>query len=228
LSTRSLFYRTAKILLPALLMLVLVQASALAADPHPFNVNDMLAMDRIGDPHVSPDGEQVVFSVRVTDMEANGGHSSLWLANTDGSGANQLTHNEASDWNPRWCINGTLFFLSSRSGSSQIWTIDPKGGEARQVTHLPLGISNFELNTDTHVFLFSMDVYPGLGIEGTVKRDAELAAEKTTGMVYDELMFRHWDTWEDGKRSHIFLFDVSITLQKPKRHFITKMPCPLT
>ncbi len=218
--TRSLFCRAAKVLMPALLMLILMQATALAADPHPFNINDMLAMDRISDPQLSPDGKMVAFNVRVTDMEANGGHTSLWLANTDGTGSHQLTRNEASDWNPRWCVNGTLFFLSSRSGSSQIWTIDPQGGEASQVTHLPLGISNFEINTDIHVFLFSMDVYPGLSIEETVARDAELAALKTTGMVYDELMFRHWDTWEDGKRSHVFLF-------KAKEAFHNKDAMPI-
>jgi len=58
--------------------------SSLAADPHPFSVHDMLAMQRIGDPQVSHDGELVVFTVRETDLEANKGRSDLWLVTPDG------------------------------------------------------------------------------------------------------------------------------------------------
>ena len=180
---------------------------ATAADPHPFSVHDMLAMDRIGDPQVSPDGDLVAFTVRSTDLDANRGRTDIWLAGTDGKDVRRLTTHEAGDWNPRWCQDGTLFFLSTRDGSSQIWHIDPAGGEAEQITDLPLDVGNLELVAGLHSFLFTLDVYPGETIEGTVAKDAEKDAAVTTGMIYDELLFRHWDTWEDGKRSHLFLLD---------------------
>ena len=176
-------------------------------EKHPFSIHDMLAMDRVSDPQVSPDGQWVAFNVRSTDLEANRGRTDIWVARTDGSQSKRLTANPAGDWNPRWCMNGTIFFLSTRSGSSQIWNIDPSGGEARQISHLALDVSNFEVSPTLHSFVFSMEVYPGLTVAETVARDSEKAADPTTGMVYDELMFRHWDTWEDGKRSHIFLLD---------------------
>jgi len=193
------------ILLTALLCCGL--AAAAAAEPHPFSVHDMLAMDRIGDPQVSPDGKTIAFTVRSTDLEANKGRTDLWLVDADGENARRLTADPAADWNPRWCQNGTIFFLSTRSGSSQIWNIDPRGGEARRITDLPLDVSNLELAPQRHAFLFTMDVYPGLTPEETVARDQEKAAAPASGMIYDELLFRHWDTWEDGKRSHVFLLD---------------------
>ncbi len=190
-----------------LFCLLLVATSALAGEKHPFSVHDMLAMERISDPQVSPDGKWVAFNVRSTDLEANRGRTDLWLAAVDGSESRRLTTHEAGDWNPRWCLNGTIYFLSTRTGSSQIWNIDPRGGEARQVTDLALGIDNMELVPDLHGFLLTMQVYPGRGLDGTVERDAEIAADPRTGRIYDELMFRHWDTWEDGKRSHVFLLE---------------------
>ncbi len=183
----------------------LTSGASLAEAPHPFSVHDMLAMDRISDPQVSPDGRSVVFTIRTTDLEANRGRTDLWVMDSDGGNVRRLTAHEAGDWNPRWCLNGTVFFLSTRSGSSQIWNIDPRGGEAVQMTDLALDVSNLEVVPTLSSFLFTMDVYPGMTVDETVAHDEELAAAKTTGMIYDELMFRHWDQWEDGKRTHPFL-----------------------
>ncbi|MBE0566684.1 MAG: S9 family peptidase [Krumholzibacteria bacterium] len=167
----------------------------------------MLAMERIGDPQVSPDGQWVAFTVRSTDLAANKGRTDIWVATTDGKTIRRLTNNPAADTNPRWCQDGTLYFLSSRSGKSQIWRIDPRGGEAVQITFLDLDVGGFMLAPALRGFLVAMEVYPGLGIQGTLAKDAQKAADPATGKVYDELLFRHWDTWEDGKRSHLFLLE---------------------
>ena len=53
---------------------------------HPFSVHDMLAMDRIGEPQVSPDARHIAFTLRVTDLEANKGRTDLWLVGIDGTG----------------------------------------------------------------------------------------------------------------------------------------------
>ncbi len=196
-----------KILLILTLALPLIPALGFAAGAHPFSVHDMLAMQRISDPQVSPDGQWAAFTVRSTDLEANRGRTDIWLASTDGKTVERLTTHPENDWNPRWCLNGTLFFLSARGGSAQIWRIDPTGGEATRMTDLPLDINEFRVVPKLHKFLAVMDVYPGLGIQGTLDKDKEIANDPASGRIYDELMFRHWDTWEDGKRSHLFLID---------------------
>jgi len=192
----------------ALALLVAAAATvAPAGEPHPFSVHDLLAMRRVGDPQVSPDGTTVVFTVRETDLAANQGRTDLWLASTDGATpARPLTRSEAGESNPRWCVrNGEIHFLSTRSGSSQIWSIDPRGGEAVQVTRAPLDINAFEHAPALGGFLVAMEVYPGLSPAETVARDEQKAATARTGRTYDELLFRSWDTWEDGKRSHLFV-----------------------
>ncbi|NTV03525.1 S9 family peptidase, partial [bacterium] len=188
------------------MLLAALASPALAADPHPFSVHDMLAMQRLSDPRVSPDGTQVLFTLRTTDLEANRGRTDLWLVALDGKTEPlRLTADPAADFNGRWLPDGRIAFLSTRSESSQIWTIDPRGGEAVQVTRLPLDVENFEVVPQLEAYAFSLAVYPDATIAETVARDADKAATVATGRTYDELFFRRWDTWEDGKRNHVFL-----------------------
>src|SRR3954447_13303775 len=120
-----------KFLLPLALTATIAPATApvLAADPHPFTVHDLLAMQRISDPQPSPRGDRVAFVVRVTDLDANRGRTDLWMVNVDGGGLTRLTSDPAADDNPRWAPDGqSLYFLSSRSGSSQVWRLPVAAG----------------------------------------------------------------------------------------------------
>ncbi len=187
-----------------------VFAGALAAETHPFSVHDMLAMDRISDPRVSPDGTMVAFTVRVTDLEANKGRTDIWLAAVDGAWQRRLTTHEANDSQPRWSPDGKhIYFVSSRSGSAQVWRLAMAGGEAEQVTRLPLDVDALEVAPTGAYLLLSMAVLPGRSPEETKAALEARAAAKATGVVYERLLFRHWDSWSDGTRNHLFTFDLA-------------------
>jgi len=188
-----------------ILMLFFFAGPLAAQQTHPFSIHDMLAMQRIGDPQVSPDGRQVAFTLRTTDLEANKGRTDIWLVNVDGSGLTQLTSDPANDVNPRWLPDGSgIVFLSSRSGSYQVWRMTPRG-TAQQVTDLPLSVGNLVVAPDGKTIAFSMNVFPDCEtIECTVQRLEEIEQRKATGMIFDKLFIRHWDTWKDGRRSHMF------------------------
>src|SRR5262245_6085306 len=123
------------------LVLAAVPSLPPAQEPHPFSVRDMLAMDRISDPEVSPDGRWVAYTVHVTDIEANKGRTDIWispLGGSDAGPARQITANDASDSGARWMPDGrSLVFLSTRGGSSQVYQVAIDGGEAVQLTKLP-------------------------------------------------------------------------------------------
>jgi dipeptidyl aminopeptidase/acylaminoacyl peptidase len=170
---------------------------------HPLSIHDMLAMDRISDSQVSPDGKWIAFTVRETDLAANRGRTDIWLVGTDGKGLRRLTSHPAADFNGRWTPCGQwVFFLSTRSGSSQIWRIKVDGGEAEQMTRLPLDVGN--LIVAKAKLAFTMDVFPGLTPEATAARLEAIEKGPATGRLYDKLFVRHWDTWSDGRRSHLF------------------------
>ena len=175
---------------------------------HPFSVHDMLAMERVSDPRVSPDEERIVFVVSRTDLEHNRRRTSLWVVGADGGEPRRLTAEEGGASNPRWSPDGThVWFLSSRSGSSQVWRIPADGGEAEQVTRLALDVKALVPAPDGGRLVIAMEVFPGSTIDETKKRLDEAAKreqEGPAGRVYDRLFLRHWDTWEDGRRSHLF------------------------
>ncbi len=186
--------------------LLLITVSAFAADTHLFNVHDMWSMKRISDPQLSPDGKWVLFTLRTQDFEANKGRTDLWVIGVDGKNERQLTNNPANDSGGRWSPDGqSIYFTSTRSGSSQIWKLAASGGEAVQLTKLPLDVANVVVSDDGSKLAFSMSVFPGTTPDESAKKVAAKEADKAKGQVYDQLMFRHWDTWWDGRRSHVFV-----------------------
>ncbi len=174
---------------------------------HPFSVHDILAMERISDPQVSPDGEWIVFVLRRTDLEENLGRTDLWLVRVDGTGLRHLTSHPEKDSNPRWAHDGKIiWFLSKRSESSQVWRIRIDGGEAEQVTDLPLDVGNLVVSRDGQHIAFTMEVFVDCdSIECTKDRLDETENRKASGRIYERIFVRHWDTWKDGRRSHLFV-----------------------
>jgi dipeptidyl aminopeptidase/acylaminoacyl peptidase len=192
----------------ALILLGITVPATAAAAPKGLTIDDMLAMQRVDEPEVSPDGKQVVFSVRDTDVEANRGRFDLWIAGVDGSDVKRLTTDPENDTSPVWSPDGkTVFFLSSRGGSSQVWKIAAAGGEAEQVTQLPLDVNGFALFPDGKKLVVAIDVWPDAKtFAASIAKDKKQEDSQVKAQIYDSLMFRHWDTWEDGKYSHLFLW----------------------
>ena len=188
------------------LALLLAAAPAIAGPGKGLTIDDMLAMQRVGEPAVSPDGKWVAFSVRDTDMAANKGRTDIWLAAVDGATVRRLTTDPASDTSPAWSPDGAyVYFSSTRGGSSQVWRIAVAGGEAEAVTKLPIDVNGFRLFPDGKRLLLAMDVWPETRTLATsVAKDA--VKSPSSAQAYDSLLFRHWDTWEDGKYSHLFVW----------------------
>ena len=198
-------------MLPSLLAApVALALAALAPATHPFSIDDMLAMQRISEPAVSPDGKRVAFTLRTTDLAANRGRTDVWLVSADGSGLRRLTAHEAADSQARWSSDGHwIFFLSTRSGSAQVWRIAADGGEAEPVTRLARDVEAFAVTPDGRGLVVSMAVLPGRSPEQTQQELEAREKRLATGRLYERLMVRHWDTWSDGTRRHLFAFDLA-------------------
>ena len=176
--------------------------------PHNFSAKDLIALDRVSDPQVSPDGEKVVYVVRTTDVAGDRGRTGLWMTSVAGGGAPiAVAEDDAADFSPRWSVAGDeIFFLSRRSGSTQIWSVGQNGGAAKQRSDLPVDVTGFILSPDGERIAITADVFPACGdLSCTAERLAAEEERKSSGMVFDKLFVRHWDQWKVGLRSHLFV-----------------------
>ncbi len=205
--------RSASLLVSVACLVPLLTAAA-SPPKRGLTVDDMLAMQRLSELVASPDGKLVAFTVRETDVEANKGRTDVWMMRTSGGEPWRMTSSPEGDSSPRFSPDGkVVYFLSSRSGSSQVWGISLYGGEAFPLTKLPVDVNGFEIFPDGKRLLLTMDVYADAAtLDETAKRDAAKEASKVKARAYDELMFRHWDSWEDGKRAHLFVWSPSSPL----------------
>jgi dipeptidyl aminopeptidase/acylaminoacyl peptidase len=197
-------------------LIVLTAAPGMAqTSSHPFNVHDLVMMDRVSDPQISADGSSVAFTVRTTDYEANKGVTSVWLLelNKSGSAPRRLTEPAQNANNARFSPDGkTIYFLAAESGVSQLWQMPATGGEAKQITHSPVDIDNYRISPDGREVLFSAQVFADCEtLACTAARLEAVKNDKATGRVYDRLFIRHWDTWSDGRRSQLFITPLGAT-----------------
>ena len=188
------------------------------------DVHSMIGFARVGAPVASSTGDKVAWAARRWCADRRKWGSSLYLmdlAGWEADGAEpscaadftvQLTRIApgVSDSTPVFSPDGSsLAFCSNRSGSSQVWVLPSLNGpgEAIQLTNYPLGVSDVRWGVGDRLF-FSCAVFPSLTIEATATKDKELEELRNGGanaMLFTSLPVRHWDTWADAKRNHIFV-----------------------
>ena len=106
----------------------------------PIALDDLVRLQRVGSPVVSPDGEWVAYTVSQVDPKEDKTETHLWMVKWDGSVRLQLTYGKDDASSPRFSPDGRyISFLSWRPGQAkgdQVWALDRRGGEAEQLTNI--------------------------------------------------------------------------------------------
>ena len=148
------------------------------------------SMGRIGGVAVSPDGSRIAYQVSYYSVKENASHTVIYVMNDDGSDVKLLTKSAVSEHSPAWIDNDHIAFLSVKNGVQQIFSMDSDGKNRKQ---LSFG------DKDIEGFLFSPDMQNVLVVKNVpnplVKEKQYEDLPNASGMIADDLMFRHWDSW---------------------------------
>lgn len=219
-----------KVLAAAVSLLLCAQASA--SVPHPFGIHDLVMLDRVSDPQISPDGKRVAYQVRETDYEKNKGKNGIWLLDLTNPKAEsvRLTDAAFNAMTPRWSADGSAVYYQDKG---QIWRQEVAGAfdshakdgkvlgvpyhaefdhrrPAVQASKLALDVNAYKFSADGKQVLLALDIQEACAkdadpIACTKKHADDKEKSKASGRVYDKLFVRHWDAWADGSRSQLFV-----------------------
>ncbi len=190
-------------------VLIVLAAAFSTARADLLTVDAFVRMTRCTDPQVSPDGRMVAFVVSTPDLEKNRNDTDIWLVPTRGGEPRRLTASDGADYAPRWSPDGErIAFVSTRGGSAQVWSISVTGGEAVQVTDISTGAHDPVWSPDGGLIAFYSFVHPECGSDScNAAVEEEREDDPVKARVIDHLLYRHWDSWKEGKRNHLFVVD---------------------
>ncbi|WP_394004430.1 prolyl oligopeptidase family serine peptidase [Luteimonas sp. WGS1318] len=198
----------------AVLPLCLLAALPLAAQTRGLDVRDLVSIDRVSSPVLSEDGRQLVFAQRSAEADGSKAETAIYARNLvtrDMAPPRRVT---PAGWNvnsPSLSPDGqTLYFLSAKNGSAQLYAMPLSGGTPRQLTDVAIDVGSYQLSPDGTRVAFSADTFADCGADlaCTKARLAERADAPASGVIYDQLFVRHWDTWRNGTRSRLFVADL--------------------
>jgi dipeptidyl aminopeptidase/acylaminoacyl peptidase len=192
---------------------VFVQVSAQPAAKKPFTFEEMMSLKRIGGPVVSPDGKWVLFAAVDVDLKENKRTSHLWVVPTAGGQARQLPGTPAGESGGRWSPDGKSYlYLSAAEGGSQVWVSGfdsasgMPSGAPKKITSITTEADGPIWSPDGKSIVFVSEVFPGCMDDACNKfSDEARGNSKVKAVIFEHLLFRHWNHYSAGKRSHLFV-----------------------
>ncbi len=152
-------------------------------------------LGRVGGEIISPDGKNLIYGVTYYDMEANKGERNLYSIPVAGGESKQITTTTGSEAGVQITPSGKMGYLHK----NQWWESNWDGTDAKQISTIEGGIDNVKFSPDGKYVLYSQEVKVQTSWK---ERYPDLA--KADAHVADDLMYRHWDAYEDGAYNHVF------------------------
>ena len=136
----------------------LAPARGAAQGPRPMGLVDLLNVPRVGDPQLSPDGREILFTRSESDWKSGRRVTHIWRARIGSGDPMQLTHGAESENAPRWSPDGKTIAFTAKRGDNefaQIYLLPADGGEAQPLTTHASAVSEIAWTPDGAALYFS-------------------------------------------------------------------------
>lgn len=160
------------------------------------------AMGRIGNFNISPNGKEAVYAVTYYSVKKNKSHTTLYTLNLENKNSTLLTKSANNEMGASYINNGeNIVFISRESGSSQLWMMKTDGTNRKQISNTPNDVADYLFSPNEKHVILIMDVPQHHSI---AQKEEDLP--DATGMVINDLMYKHWDQYVTTA-PHPFLAD---------------------
>ena len=172
----------------------------------------MWKMSRAGGAALSPDGRTLLYQQTDYSMDENRGVTTLHTEALDTKQVADLTDGSSNNLAARWSADGkTIYFLSDRSGSMQVWAMDASGGNVRRLSDFDRDVEGFGISPRGDKAWYVQRIPVAARRSSEIHKDMD----KSKARIYDDLMVRHWDYWDEGEHMHLFVGDFGPEGMKP-------------
>ena len=176
-----------------------------------FTIEDFYRVKSLESLALSPDGKSLAFAVKTTDLPHGTTATHIWMMDAGGGNIHQLTFSDKDEKSPAFSPDGRwLAFVSGRGGTDNLFLLPVNGGEANQLTKISTGVDTPLWSHDGKWIVYNSSVYPECGADDACNKKISDRWEngKLKAHIADQLMYRHWTGWRDGKSTHTFLVNV--------------------
>ncbi|NGM74842.1 S9 family peptidase [Sphingobacterium sp. SGL-16] len=163
----------------------------------PMNAEDLWKLGRVSAEGLSADGSVLVYGVSNYSFEENKSEKNLFTIPLKGGDAKPFTTDLGSETVIEITSSDDVIYLFK----GQLWKKNLKGGAAVQLTDVKEGLSDVKISPYKKHILFSKQVL--INKNHSVDKYADLS--KSNIYIYDDLDYRHWDTFNDGRFNHPFV-----------------------
>ena len=192
--------------------LVLLQGLLAVASPHaatarPLTFEDAVKMKELSSLRLSPDSTKLAFVAASRDLASNSSSAAVWVLDLASVRLSQVTAGGAHEYAPDWSPDGThIAFVSDSGGESQVWVGGPDGVLPRRVTALVTGAGSPRWVGDGKSIVFTSSVFPECADNAcNAARLDEEANRPVQARLIEKAMYRHWDSWKDGRYTHLLI-----------------------
>jgi Tol biopolymer transport system component len=177
-----------------------------AQQKHAITFDDFAAIRGVSDPQVSPDGKSALYAVRTVDLTANRRAARTYVIPIAGGMPQLFPSPDVSATEARWSPDGKhIAYITG----DQLWIADASGANPRQLTNLNGGATGPVWSPVSDRVAFTSAVYPQCANDACNIAKAKAASEsKVKAHIADQLMYRHWNAWDEGTRQHLFVVGV--------------------
>ena len=159
-----------------------------------FTPEAMMGLYRIGAPELSPDARHYLYTRTKPNLSENSSSSEILIGEVGKPGSMRVLVSEGGH-SPAFYDRDHIAYISTEGKHAQLALINIDGTNKRVISDYPF---------DVEMFLFSPDRDKVVVVREhelrNITKEENPDLDKTSGVIIDDLMYKHWDHWNTTTR----------------------------